>query len=100
MTNFIPPEYAWIIPIIAPFIIGLIVGVIVKKALKLIIALIVLLIFLAVIGYMQLPSLEEIAKAALVYLPKIWAEASPILNILPYSSLTFLLGLALGLWKG
>lgn len=100
MTNFIPPEYAWIIPIIVPFIIGLIVGVIVKKTLKLVIALIVLLIFLAVVGYMQLPSFEEIAKAALAYLPIIWAEASPLLNILPYSSLTFLLGLAIGLWKG
>ncbi len=100
MTNLIPPEYAWIVPIVVPFIIGLIVGVIIKKALKLIIALIVLIVFLAVVGYTQLPSFEEIAKAALMYLPKIWAEASPLLNILPYSSLTFLLGLALGLWKG
>jgi len=100
MTNIVPPEYAWIIPIIVPFIIGLLVGVIVKKTLKLVLALIVLLIVLAAVGYTQLPSFEEIARAALKYLPMLWAEAGPLINILPYSSLTFLLGLAIGLWKG
>jgi uncharacterized membrane protein (Fun14 family) len=99
MINF-PPEYAWIVPVIVPFVIGLIVGVIIKKTLKLVLALIVLLIILAAVGYTQLPTFEEIARAALKYLPMLWTEASPLINILPYSSLTFLLGLALGLWKG
>ncbi|MGB9725011.1 MAG: hypothetical protein ACPLZF_00850 [Nitrososphaeria archaeon] len=100
MVNFVPPEYAWIIPVIVPFIIGLIVGVIIKRALKLVLALIILLIVLVAVGYTQLPTFEEIARAALKYLPILWAEASPLTNILPYSSITFLLGLALGLWKG
>ncbi|MGQ9781261.1 MAG: hypothetical protein ACUVQ8_03255 [Nitrososphaeria archaeon] len=100
MADLVPPEFAWIIPIVIPFLIGLIVGVIIKRTVKLVIAVIVLLIILVAIGYTQIPAFEDIAKATLKYLPTLWAEAAPLINMLPYSSATFLVGLALGLWKG
>ena len=100
MDGLIPPSIALIIPLIVPFIIGLLAGVIVKRALKLILVIIVLVIVLAVVGYVQLPSVEAILRQGLTYLPPIQEKASPIVNILPYSSASFLLGLALGLWKG
>ena len=96
----VPTEYLWIIPLAAPFVMGLLVGVIVKRGLKLIIALVVLVIALAAVGYTQLPTVEGFLRDALSYLPIIWAKASPLVNILPYSSASFLLGLAIGLWKG
>lgn len=100
MASLIPPEFAWIVPIVIPFLIGLILGVVVKKTIKLILAIVVLIAILVIVGYTQLPAFEDIARAATKYLPMLWAEAGPLINILPYSSATFLIGLALGLWKG
>ena len=100
MTSLIPPEFAWILPIIVPLILGLIVGIIVKRALKLILAIVLLLVVLVAIGYTQLPSLTDIANSALKYLPLIWSGADPFINLLPYSSISFIIGLILGLWKG
>lgn len=96
----VPPEYAWIIPLAVPFLIGLFAGVIVKRALKLILVIIALIIILVVVGYTQFPSTETLIKDALNYLPIIQEKASPLVNILPYTSASFLIGLALGLWKG
>ncbi len=35
MALIIPPEYAWIIPIVVPLIIGFLIGVIIKRTIKL-----------------------------------------------------------------
>ncbi|MEM3403827.1 MAG: hypothetical protein QXJ17_04785 [Nitrososphaeria archaeon] len=100
MLEIIPPEYAWLIPLAIPFLIGLIVGVVIKRTLKLIIILVVLILVLVAVGYTQLPAFDDIAKAASKYLPTLWEEAGPLINMIPYSSATFLLGLGIGLWKG
>jgi hypothetical protein len=34
------------------------------------------------------------------FLPRIIGTGSGIIDVLPYSTVTFLIGLALGLWKG
>jgi uncharacterized membrane protein (Fun14 family) len=96
----VPEGVAWILPTVVPFIIGLLVGVIVKRALKLILVVIVLIVVLAAIGYVQLPSTEELMKAALTYLPLIQSGAGPLLNFIPYTSISFIIGLLIGLWKG
>ncbi len=100
MTSLIPAEYAWILPIIIPLILGLIIGVIVKRALKLILAIVLLLVVSVAIGFIVLPSLTDIANSALKYLPLIWSGAGPFINLLPYSSISFIIGLIIGLWKG
>ena len=94
-----PPEIAWIVPVIMPFIIGLVVGLIVKRTIKLmfaILALVILLIFTGVISI----TYQDIFTQALKFLPNIIGTGSGALGILPYSSLTFLIGLGLGLWRG
>lgn len=98
--SLLPEEIAWVLPTIVPFIIGIIVGVIIKRALKLILAIIVLFVVLVAIGYVQLPSTEELMKVALTYLPLIQSEASPLINFIPYTSISFIIGLLIGLWKG
>ncbi len=47
-----------------------------------------------------LPSIQDIIQKASEYLPMIWSEVGGLINILPYSSVTFIIGLILGLWKG
>lgn len=98
--SLVPEEVAWVLPTVVPFIIGLLVGVIIKRALKLILVVVVLIVVLAAFGYIQLPSVEELMKAALTYLPLIQSEASPFINLIPYTSLSFIIGLLIGLWKG
>ncbi|MGB8779774.1 MAG: hypothetical protein WCD81_03895 [Candidatus Bathyarchaeia archaeon] len=91
----IPPEIAWLIPVVLPFIIGLLVGVIVKKGLKLLIAIVALIIVLVATGILSL-TFTDLFDEAMKFLPKLYDVGSGWLNVLPYSSVAFLIGLALG----
>jgi len=95
----IPPEIAWIVPVYMPFIIGLLVGVAVKKSFKLLFTIGALLILLVLTGYISL-TYQDIFDQAMKFLPKIIQTGSGFLEVLPYSAATFIIGLALGLWKG
>ena len=100
LLSIIPPEFAWILPIAIPLVLGLIVGIIIKRTMKLLLVIVLLIVVLVAIGFTTLPSLTDVSNAALKYLPTIWADAGPLINLLPYSSITFIIGLILGLWKG
>ncbi|MBC7218714.1 MAG: hypothetical protein H5T49_01060 [Hadesarchaea archaeon] len=95
----LPAEIAWIVPIVAAFIIGLLVGAIIKKAFNLMVLLIALIIVLVATGAMSL-SFHDLFDKAMEILPKLYEAGSGWINVLPYSSAAFLLGLAIGLWKG
>jgi uncharacterized membrane protein (Fun14 family) len=95
----IPPEIAWIIPIFVPFIIGLLVGVVIRATLKLVIFIVALVIVLVATGVLSL-TFTDLYDKAMEYLPKLYNSGHSWLNVLPYSSVAFLIGLALGLWFG
>jgi uncharacterized membrane protein (Fun14 family) len=95
----IPPTLAWIIPLLIPFLIGVLVGFIVKHAIKLMFAVAALVLLLVLFGAVSL-TYHDIFDQALTLLPRIIGTGSGFLDVLPYSSLTFLIGLALGLWRG
>jgi uncharacterized membrane protein (Fun14 family) len=95
----IPPELAWLVPIIAPFIIGLLAGFIVKRTLKLVLAVVALVTVFIVTGYAHL-TFEDLWSRAMDFLPRLVDLGGGIRDVLPYSSVFFLLGLVLGLWKG
>jgi len=95
----IPPEFAWIVPVVVPFIIGLLVGAVIKRTLKLILIIAALLIVLIATGFVSL-TYQDIFQKAMQFLPKLYESGKGWLDVLPYSSVTFLIGLALGLWKG
>jgi len=95
----VPPELAWILPVVAPFILGLLAGFIIKRTVKLIFIVVALIIVLAATGYVSL-TFRDIYEKAMEILPKIIETGTGFTNVLPYSSATFLIGLALGLWKG
>jgi uncharacterized membrane protein (Fun14 family) len=91
----IPPELAWLIPIVLPFIIGLLVGAIIKKGLKLLVVVVALIIVLVATGIVSL-TFAGLYAAAMQFLPKLYDLGHGWLNVLPYSSVAFLIGLALG----
>jgi uncharacterized membrane protein (Fun14 family) len=91
----IPPEIAWLIPIVMPFIIGLLVGAIIRKGLKLLIIVVALIIVLVATGVLSV-TFTGLFDEAMKFLPKLYDVGSGWLNVLPYSSITFLIGLALG----
>lgn len=95
----VPPQFAWIIPVIIPLIMGLLVGAIIKRTIKLLTILIALFLVLVATGAVSL-SFPDIYNRAMELLPKLIEPGSEVLNVLPYSSVTFLIGLALGLWRG
>ncbi|MEM1726320.1 MAG: hypothetical protein QXD86_06075 [Candidatus Bathyarchaeia archaeon] len=92
-------DLAWVFSLIAPFIIGLLAGLIVKRTFKLMIIAIALIIVLAATGYISL-TFTEIYDKAMAFLPRIVNTGMAIGDVLPYSSTAFLIGLALGIWKG
>ena len=94
-----PPEIAWIVPVIIPAIIGLFVGVIVKHSVKLVFLVAALVILLVLTGNLSL-TFQDVLDQAIKFLPKIIGTSSGLINVLPYSATTFIIGLALGLWKG
>ena len=91
----IPPEIAWLIPVVLPFIIGLLVGVVIKKGFKLMIAVVALVIVLVATGVLSV-TFSGLFDEAMKFLPKLYDVGAGWLNVLPYSSVTFLIGLALG----
>jgi uncharacterized membrane protein (Fun14 family) len=91
----IPPEIAWLIPVVLPFIIGLLVGVVIKKGFKLLIAVVALIIVLVAIGILSW-TFTGLFDEAMKILPKLYDVGHGWLNVLPYSSVAFLIGLALG----
>jgi uncharacterized membrane protein (Fun14 family) len=91
----IPPEIAWLIPVVLPFIIGLLVGAIIKKGLKLLVVIVALVIVLIAAGVVSL-TFSGLFASAMQFLPKLYDLGHGWLNVLPYSSVAFLIGLALG----
>lgn len=95
----ISSSVAWLVPIIVPFIIGLLVGFLIKHTLKLIIVIAALVIVLVVTGALSI-GFSDLYNKAMEFLPKLSETGSAWINILPYSSVAFIVGLVIGLWKG
>jgi len=102
MVNFLPPDLSatFLVAAIVPLIIGFIIGVIIRSAIKIGIALAILIVLLIAVGVISpgqvLQPLLSLVKSG----PSLEPYAQRVAGYLPYSSLTFLIGLAIGLLKG
>jgi uncharacterized membrane protein (Fun14 family) len=102
MVTFLPPDLSttFLIAAIAPLIIGFVVGVIIRYAVKIGIALAVLIILLIALGVLTpsqvLTPILSLVKSG----SSLTAYANRVAGYLPYSSITFIIGLAVGLLKG
>ncbi len=102
MVSFLPPDLSttFLVAAILPLIIGFIVGVILKSAIKIGIALAALVIILIALGIITptqiLTPLLSFFKSG----SSLTSDVQRLAGYLPYSSLTFIIGLAVGLLKG
>ena len=92
----IPPEIAWIVPVVLPFILGLLVGAVIKKALKLLVLVVALIIILVATGILSV-TFSGLFAEAMKFLPQLYNLGHGWLNVLPYTSIAFIIGLVLGL---
>ena len=88
---------------VTTFIIGILLGVIIKRAIKLALAIVALVGLLAVTGYLNLA--WSMPSASTIYYvfngaQPVAAQAVGLASLLPISSVAFLAGAAIGLWKG
>ena len=83
--------------------IGFLVGVVLKKTVKLGLAIIALVGLLVATGYIKL-NLGDTTKTMIYSVfsqaPAIVSQATSLANFLPITSAAFLVGLAIGIWKG
>ncbi len=88
---------------VTTFIIGILLGVIIKRAIKLALAIVALVGLLVVTGYLNfawsMPSANTIYYVFNGAQP-VASQAIGLASLLPISSVTFLAGSAIGLWKG
>jgi len=88
---------------VTTFIIGILLGVIIKRAIKLALGIVALVALLAVTGYLNLawsmPSANTIYYVFNAAQP-VASQAVGLASLLPISSVAFLAGAAIGLWKG
>ena len=102
MATVLPPDLSttFIVATLIPLVIGFLVGRIVKSALKIgaaIAIIILLLIFAGALTPGQV--LQPIYTAVKGSGPQVVTEAKRLAGYLPYSSITFLIGLAVGFYK-
>ena len=82
-----------------PLVIGLLVGSVVRRTIKLVLGIIGLVGLLSAMGYVSF-SVTDLYDKAMEYLPSLITTGQGALDVLPYSSGMFIVGLSLGLWRG
>jgi uncharacterized membrane protein (Fun14 family) len=90
----------FLVAAILPLILGFVVGYIIKSALKIGVAIAVIVLILIAVGIISpgqvLQPLLSLVKSG----SSLASYAQRVAGYLPYSSLTFIIGLAIGFWKG
>lgn len=97
----LPPaaSLTFITAVIVPLVLGFLVGIIVKTAIKIGIAIIVVVLLLIVLGVV---SPDQVIKPVMALVSSggaLTTKVHEIAGYLPYSSVTFLIGLAVGFFK-
>ena len=102
MATILPPDASttFIVALLVPLVLGFLVGIAIKTALKVGAAIAIIVLILIFIGALT-PSqiIQPIVSAARGSGPEAIKQAQRIAGYLPYSSITFLIGLAVGFFK-
>jgi hypothetical protein len=86
--------------IVLAFVLGLLIGIIVKRVISLGLLLLALILLLMALGYIHPSFTATLLKYLQYYGPKALEEAERISSLIPYSSVFFILGFIIGVWKG
>ncbi|MFN3804778.1 MAG: hypothetical protein ACK4SY_06955 [Pyrobaculum sp.] len=93
-------EAAQVLALAGPFIIGLLAGALIKRVLSAGLILAGLAIALLAFGYLSPHQVAEALRQLGYSATEALRQATSLKEVIPYSSITFLIGLAIGLWKG
>ena len=102
VVSFVAPDLSltFLAAAILPLIIGFVVGLVIKSVLKIGVALAILVLILIFLGILTpdqvLTPLVSLFRSG----GSVGAQVTRLAGYLPYSSITFVVGLAIGFWKG
>jgi uncharacterized membrane protein (Fun14 family) len=102
LASLLPPDLSitFLTSLLAPLIIGVIVGIIVKSAVKIGIALVGLALILITLGIVTPDQILTPLLSALRSGSSLAEKVKQVSGYLPYASVTFLVGVAIGFFKG
>ncbi len=86
--------------LVIPLVLGILIGIILKEAIKVGLALVILVLVLIAVGIVQPHQVIEPIVSLFRSGPALASKVDQIAGYLPYSSLTFILGLAIGFLRG
>jgi len=102
MSAVLAPDASitFVVALLVPLVIGFLVGMIAKEALKIGVAIAAIILLLIVTGFITpnqvIQPLVQLVRSG----PSLASKVSQIAGYLPYSSLTFIIGFVIGLFKG
>ena len=101
MVSILPPDLSitFVLSLLVPLIIGFLVGTVIKSAIKIGAAVAIILLLLIFGGILTPSQVIEPVMSLFRSGPQLASKVSQIAGYLPYSSVTFLIGLAVGFFK-
>ena len=102
MTSIMTPDASitFIAALVIPLLIGFLVGIVAKAAIKIGIAVAVIVLLLIIAGIITpgqvLGPIVSFAESG----PALLSKVNEVAGYLPYSSITFIVGLVIGFFKG
>jgi uncharacterized membrane protein (Fun14 family) len=102
MVTILPPDASitFIAAILVPIILGFLVGIVVKSALKIGIAIALLVLILMAVGIITPDQIIQPILSVFRSGSALAVKVKQIAGYLPYASITFIVGLLIGFFKG
>ncbi|QXJ29513.1 hypothetical protein [Saccharolobus shibatae] len=89
-----------IVSIVIAFLLGLLIGFLVKKIIQIGLILLAIVIILIAVGYITPQDVINFLHTLSARLPYVISSAENLKSIIPYTSLTFIIGFIIGIIKG
>jgi hypothetical protein len=101
MVTILPPDASatFIVSLLVPLVLGFLVGIVIKGALKIGAAIAVIALLLIFVGILSPSQLIQPIMSLARSGPALTSKVHQIAGYLPYSSVTFVIGLAVGFFK-
>jgi hypothetical protein len=101
MVTLLPPDLSvtFIVSLLVPLVLGFLVGIVVKGAVRIGAAIAVIILLLIFTGILTPSQIIQPIMSLVSSGPSLASKVSQIAGYLPYSSVTFLIGLAVGFFK-
>ncbi len=99
--SILPPDISitFIVALLVPLVLGFLVGIVIKSALKIGAAIAIIVILLILVGILTPSQVIQPVMSLFSSGSSLVTKVSRIAGYLPYSSVTFLIGLAVGFFK-